>query len=138
MKKNITNKLSIDGFTLIELLITILVLGIIMASLAGLYSVMQNASTKSQHYDLAVRAARSEIEELRNNGYDSLTPGSTINFTSTLPSGLPANKSGTVAVSRPMPGLRRVDVSVTYSDFGLQQTVTLSSDIGIIGLTQNQ
>jgi prepilin-type N-terminal cleavage/methylation domain-containing protein len=136
MKKYNKHKISINGFTLIELLITIMVLGIIMVSLAGLYSVMQNASTKSQHYDLAVRAARTEIEDLRNTGYDTLAPGSTINFTSSLPSGLPANKSGTVAVSRPMPGLRRVNVTVTYSDFGQQQTITLSSDIGIIGITQ--
>jgi prepilin-type N-terminal cleavage/methylation domain-containing protein len=136
MKKYNKHKISINGFTLIELLITIMVLGIIMVSLAGLYSVMQNASTKSQHYDLAVRAARTEIEDLRNTGYDTLVPGSTINFTSSLPSGLPANKSGTVAVSRPMPGLRRVNVTVTYSDFGQQQTITLSSDIGIIGITQ--
>ena len=127
-----------DGFTLIELLITIMVLGIVISSLGGLYYVMQNASTKNQHYDLAVRAARTEIEQLRNNGYDALTPGTNITFTSSLPSGLPANKTGTVVVSTPMSGLRRVDVTVTYSDFGQQQTITLSSDIGIIGITQSQ
>lgn len=127
-----------NGFTLLELLITIIVLGIAITSLGGLYYSMQMSEVESAHYDLAVRAARTEIEDLRNNGYDSLSPGSTINFTSNLPSSLPSNKSGTVAISEPMHGLRRVDVTVTYTDYGQQQTVILSSDIGIIGLGQSQ
>ncbi len=126
------------GFTLIELLITIIVLGLAIASLGGMYYVMQQTQTESAHYDLAVRAARTEIESLRNNGYDTLTVGSTINFTSSLPPGLPSNATGSVTVSEPMHGLRRVDVSVVYADYGQQQTVTLSSDIGIIGLGQSQ
>ena len=127
-----------NGFTLLELLITIIVLGIAITSISGMYYIMQETQTKSMHYDLAVRAARTEIEDLRNNGYDSLAPGSTINFTSSLPSQLPANKTGSVSISEPMPGLRRVDVTVTYTDFGQQQSVILSSDIGIIGLGQSQ
>lgn len=124
-----------SGFTLIELLVTILVIGIAITSLAGMYYVMQSTETKSQHYDIAVRAARTEIEDLRNAGYDSLTPGS--NFSFTPPSSLPS-ATGNVAVSEPMSSLRRVDVTITYSDFGNKQTVELSSDIGIIGLGQEQ
>lgn len=126
------------GFTLIELLVTIIVLGIVITSLGGLYYIMQETEVRSQQFDLAVRAARNEIEDLRNNGYGSLTPGSTINFTSSLPSVLPANKQGTVAISQPTAGLRRVDVTVTYTSYNLPQTVELSSDIGIVGLGQNQ
>lgn len=126
------------GFTLIELLVTIVVLGIVISSLGGLYYLMQGTEVRSQQYDLAVRAARDEIENLRNDGYASLTPGSNINFTSSLPSTLPANKQGTVAVSQPTPGLVRVDVTVTYTSYNLQQSVELSSDIGIVGLGQSQ
>ena len=124
-----------NGFTLIELLVTILVLGIAITSLAGMYYVMQSTETKSQHYDVAVRAARTEIEDLRNTGYNALTPGT--NFSFTPPSSLP-NATGNVAVSEPMTSLRRVDVTITYDDFGNQQQVELSSDIGIIGLGQEQ
>jgi prepilin-type N-terminal cleavage/methylation domain-containing protein len=126
------------GFTLIELLVTIIVLGIVISSLGGLYYIMQITEVRSQHYDLAVRAARDEIEDLRNNGYATLTPGSNINFTSSLPSILPSNKSGTVAVSQPVSDLRRVDVTITYTDYGIAETVELSSDIGIVGLGQGQ
>lgn len=121
-----------------ELLVTIVVLGIVITSLGGLYYLMQITQVQSQHYDIAVRAARTEIENLRNNGYASLTPGSTIDFTSSLPAALPRDRSGTVAVSEPVADLRRVDVTITYTDNGKSQNVTLSSEIGVIGLGQGQ
>jgi prepilin-type N-terminal cleavage/methylation domain-containing protein len=127
-----------DGFTLVELMVTIVVLGIVITSLGGLYYINQILQTQSQHYDLATRAARTEIEDLRNDGYSALTPGDNINFTSSLPSALPANKTGIVDVSSPDPGLIRVDVNVSYTDFGISKTVTLSSDIGIVGIDEGQ
>ena len=124
------------GFTLVELLVTIVVLGIVITSLGDLYYLMQVTEVQSQHFDIAVRAVRTEVEDLRNDGYDTLTPGSNINFTSSLPSALPSGVTGTAVVSEPTPGLRRVDVTVTYTDYGKLQTITLSSNIGIIGIGQ--
>lgn len=125
-----------EGFTLVELLVTLVIMGIVATSFAGLYYLMQIAQIRSQHLDLAIQAARTEIESLRNEGYDSLTPGQNINFTSTLPSSLPPNRNGVVTVTEPVSGLRRVDVNVTYTDFGKPVDVELSSDIGIIGIGQ--
>ncbi|MGH7237885.1 MAG: type IV pilus modification PilV family protein [Candidatus Saccharimonadales bacterium] len=123
-----------SGFTLVELMVTIIVLGIAIVGISGLYYGMQVAEVQSQHLDLATRAARTEIEDLRNNGYGTLTPGTNIDFTASLPTALPRDKNGSVAVSQPLADLRRVDVSVTYSDYGKPQTVELSSDIGVIGI----
>jgi len=122
----------------VELMVTIVVLGIAMGGLGSLYYLMQVAQTQSQHLDLAVRAARTEIEDLRNNGYSALVPGDVSDFTSALPAALPPSKKGTVTVSQPLPELRRVDVTITYTDYGKPQAVTLSSDIGIIGIGQGQ
>ena len=133
------SKSDMGGFTLIELLITIIVLGIVITSLAGMYYIVQVTENKSVLYDLAVRDARTEIEDLRNNGYNSLSTG-TFNFT--LSPGLPSNAIGTVDVCDPAltnpcpPGLKRIDVTVTYTVYGQQQSVELSSNIGIIGITQ--
>ncbi|HET8991749.1 MAG TPA: prepilin-type N-terminal cleavage/methylation domain-containing protein [Candidatus Saccharimonadales bacterium] len=124
------------GFTLIELLVTIIVLAIVITSLSSLYYQLQINQVQSQHYDVAVRTARTEIEDLRNNGYDTLTPGTNINFASLLPSNFPAGATATAAISQPTSGLMRVDATITYSDFGQTETVTLSSDIGIIGIGQ--
>lgn len=126
------------GFTLAELMVTIVVLGLVITGIGGLFYIMQVNEVRSQRLDLAMRAARTQIEKLRNNGYNALTPGTNINFTSSLPAGLPAGKTGTVVVSEPLPDLRRVDVTVQYTDYGKSQTVTLSSNIGIIGIGQGQ
>ena len=127
------------GFTLVELLVTIVVLGIVISQyLSGLYYLMQITQVQGQHYDLAVRAARTQMEICGTMRYGSSNPGGTINFTSSLPSALPPNKSGTVTISQPLPELRRVDVMITYTDYGKSQTIELSSDIGIIGLGQGQ
>jgi len=126
------------GFTLVEIMVTMVVFGIVIASIAGLFYNMQITEVRSQRLDLAQRAARSQIEVLRNSGYSNLTPGSTIDFTANLPAALPAGKRGTVTVSEPLPELRRVDVTITYVDYKIPQNVTLSSDIGVIGIGQGQ
>jgi prepilin-type N-terminal cleavage/methylation domain-containing protein len=129
--------LDAGGFTLIELMVTVIVLGIVITSLGGLYYTMQVIQVQSQHLDIATRAADTEIEDLRNAGYDSLANGTT-SFTSSLPSDLPHGTTGTVVVSQPASGLKRVDVTIAYTDYGKAETVTLSSDIGILGIGQTQ
>lgn len=135
-QKTARSVLNSRGFTLVELMVTVVVLGIVISSLGGLYYVMQIIQVRSQHLDLATRAADTEIEDLRNNGYDSLTVGNNITFTSSLPSQLPKGATGTVVVSQPLSGLKRVDVTVSYTDYGQAENITLSSDIGIVGIGQ--
>lgn len=130
IRKNTTS----GGFTLVEMLITVVILGIAITTIAALYYSMQKVQNSSRNLDLATRAAQTEIEVLRNNSYNSLTPGQNIDFTSSLPAQLPGNKTGTVVVSQPTDGLRRVDVSVTYNNNGTSKTVELSSTIGVIGI----
>ena len=124
------------GFTIVELLATVLVFGIVAVGLATLFYNLQYTQRQANYMDAATRAAQRQVEVLRNNSYNSLTVGQTINFTNDLPASLPKSKSGTVAVSEPSPGIKRIDVNVTYTDAGRTQTINLSSLIGVIGLTQ--
>lgn len=119
-------------------MVTTVIMSLVILAIGGLYYNMQITEVKSQHTDIAVRAARTKIEMLRNSGYESLVPGSSLDFTSELPISLPADRKGTVAVTQPLPELRRVDVTITYTDYKSPQTITLSSNIGIIGLGQGQ
>lgn len=124
-----------NGFTLVELVATIAVLGIITLGIANLFYSIQYIQRQSNYLDRATRAAQRQVEVMRNNSYNSLPLGE-INFTNQLPDSLPNDRSGTVQVSEPSPGLKRVDVTVSYNDGGKQQQVTLSSLIGVIGLSQ--
>lgn len=125
-----------QGFTIVELLIATLIIGIITAGISTLFININTLQRKTSYIDSATRAAQRQVEMLRNDNYGSLQPGENINFTDKLPSSLPGNKSGTVAVSEPAPDLKRVDVTVTYTDGGKQEKVVLSSLIGVIGITQ--
>jgi prepilin-type N-terminal cleavage/methylation domain-containing protein len=123
------------GFTLVEILVVIMMLGVATASITSVFISIRNIQLQTAYYDSANRAAAREIESLRNDSYVSLTAGQTINFTSDLPSILP-NRSGQVIVSSPSDGIRRVDATVTYKAQGKTRTLTLSSLIGEIGITQ--
>lgn len=123
------------GFTLVEIMVTILMVGIATAGLSSIFISIRNVQLQTAMYDTATRAAQRQIESLRNDSYVSLASGSTINFTSSLPTSLP-QATGVVAVSTPAADLRRVDVTVTYKAQGVTRTVVESSLIGQIGITQ--
>ena len=125
----------VAGFTIIELIISILVFGFVAAGLAEVFTSITDVQRNANYLQLATTAAQTEVESLRNNNYDQLANG-TASFTSQLPTNLPPPRSGTVTVSAPFTDIKRVDVTVSYSQDGLIENVELSSYIGIIGISQ--
>ena len=121
---------------MVELLVTIILIGLTVGWLSTLFITTQGVQHQTQYTDAATRAAQREIETLRNDNYASLTPGQDIDFSDELPSSLPSGSTGNVEVSQPASDLRRVDVTVSYHANGKQHDVTLSSLIGVIGITQ--
>lgn len=130
--KNIDQK----GYTLVELLMSVVVAGILFAAVFALYSNILIIQGKTARLETATRAAHQEIETLRNLQYNSLIDGEVIDFSSELPNTLPIGSTGVVEVTDNDDGLKRVDVSVTYQEEGVDKVVTVSSLIGIIGITQ--
>lgn len=124
-----------DGFTIPELIVTIMFLGIVATVITSLYMGIGNIQGRTARLESATHAAQTQIESLRNNNYSQLVNGQVIDFTSNLPNDLPS-KSGLVSVSEPTPGLKRVDVVVSYKDNGKTREVKLSSLIGVIGISQ--
>lgn len=129
-------KPSSNGFTIVELMVSIVLVGISAVGISYTFISIQNIQRQATLMDTATRDAQSEIESLRNNNYTSLTPGEVINFTPSLSTNLPAGSTGTATVSQPSTDLRRVDASVTYASGGQNHTITISSLIGAIGITQ--
>lgn len=124
-----------DGFTIPELILTIVFLGVVSLAVSQIFIGIGNLQGRTSRLESATHAARTEIESLRNNNYNQLAAGSTIDFTSQLPDNLPG-KQGSVSISEPTAGLKRVDVTVSYKDDHQTRQVKLSSLIGIIGISQ--
>lgn len=125
-----------DGFTLVELLVTIIVIGLVFAGLSNIFISIQRAQVQTSYLESATRAAQRQVESLRNSNYNSLVVGENINFSDSLPDTLPSNSTGNVVVTEPSPGLKRVEVTVSYTYGGDSRDVTLSSLIGVIGIVQ--
>ena len=131
--KNIVKQ---SGFTIPELIVTIVFIGFAFIGISQLYLDIDRVQSRTAYTQIATHAAQTEIESLRNADYNSLAANTSIDFSSSLPSTLPRPYSGTAAVTEPMAGLKRVDVTVTYTDHGATQNVELTSLIGIIGISQ--
>lgn len=124
------------GFTLVEVMIALIVVGAVAIGLTNLFISIQRIQAQATYVESANRAAQREVESLRNQTYNSLTVGQTINFTANLTDNMPANATGTVAVTEPISGIKRVDVTVSYTYGGTSKNVTLSSYIGVLGVTK--
>lgn len=125
-----------SGFGLVEIVIAIGLLGIVSIALTGMFRGILYIQSSAMYQKTATLAAQREIETLRNSNYNDLAAGSTITFTTDLPAELPKPKTGVAAVTEPVPGLKRVDITVTYRHAGQDKQVKVSSMIGIIGITQ--
>lgn len=124
-----------SGFTLVELLVSLSVIAVVIGTVVSLVLTVQNTQRSTSRMESATRAAQREVESLRNNNYTSLTAGTPIDFTGQLPDNLP-RKKGTVTVSEPNDGLKRVNVTVEYYEGQSKKEVKLSSLVGILGITQ--
>lgn len=125
-----------SGFGLVEVIMAISLLAVTSLALTGMFRSILYIQSAALYQKSATLAAQRQIESLRNSNYNDLAAGSTINFSSDLPSNLPNPKTGSAAITEPVSGLKRVDVTVTYSHGTSTKTVKVSSMIGIIGITQ--
>lgn len=128
-------KLNSSGLTIVELLVTIAVAGIIISSLSEVVTGYLHLSQRGRYLNLANSYAEGEVESLRNQGYNSLSLGTT-SLTSQLPSQLPSKSSASMTISSPYTGIKQVDLSVTYNDQGQAHTYNYTTYIGELGVGQ--
>lgn len=125
-----------NGFTLVELIVAIAIIGLMASGITSLYIAIDNTQRRTRLLETATRAGEKKIEELRNNHYNALLNDTVITFTDELPSALPAPRSGTISVSEPVAGIKRVDLHISYTDGKANRSVELSSLIGVLGIGQ--
>lgn len=118
-----------------ELLVAIAVGAIVTASLSQVVTSYVHVAQRGRYMNLANSFAEAKAESLRNEGYNSLSAGTT-NISSELPSQLPLDKSASMTIGSPSGGLKEVDISVTYKDQGQTNTLSYTTYIGELGVGQ--
>ena len=113
------------GFTLVELIVSIMISAIIFAGiLVGIYLGM-HSMTISRHRAEAIIIAQREMENIKANGYDSIT---TYGYTANGVLGETQVTASDVTEGANVIG-KEVTVSVRWDDFGRIYTESVSSFI---------
>lgn len=123
------------GFTLVELLVAIAVGAIVTGSLSQVVTSYVHTAQRGRYLNLANSYVEAKVEALRNQGYNSLSTGTT-SLTSELPTQLPPSRSGSMTVASPSGGIKQVDISVSYKDQGQTNSYSYTTYIGELGVGQ--
>lgn len=124
-----------SGFTLIELVVAMTVISIMILSISDLFISISKSQRQTAVIEAATRAGTEKIESLRNSSYITLTPGTTINFTSELPDTIPTPRSALITVTEPVADLRKLDVVITVPYAATTREVRLTAVLGGIGIS---
>ena len=124
-----------SGFTIVELMVAIVVSGVVISSLSQVVTSNLHLSQRGRFLSLANAYVEAKVEGVRNNGYNALPTGTT-SLKSEMPSGLPSNKNGTMTVTSPQAGIKKVDITVSYTDQGKPYSFSYTTYLGELGVGQ--
>src|SRR5207237_135848 len=114
-----------DGFTVVELVTAIVVMGIIIPAVSIALTNLAVVNNQARYQTLANFIAQNKIESLRSIGSNALASGTT-NFSSSLPSTIGSPKSATYTVTNNTPntGVKQVDISISYTEYGKTRSLS--------------
>lgn len=133
--KKLTSAPKNDGFTLIELLIAIGLFAILVPVLMGFLTLLAVINDRARDVAIVNALVENKIESLRSKGFVALTNGET-DFTNELSTDIAGARSATYAISTAEPGLKQIDVIVTYDDHGDEKTLNYRTYLGELGVGQ--
>lgn len=99
------------------------------------YVAQTSTAARSRDAVIANSYAEGKVEALRSQGFLGLTDGTT-NLTSELPPELQAPRSASMTISSQSTSIKRVVLTVTYSDRGTARTYQYTTYIGELGVGQ--
>ena len=135
------------GFTIMELIVAMVFLGIVLVSLSNLFIFIRQINRAANNYTVATQVAQQLTEQYRNTPYANIAVGTTDVTTTALsayPSLLsPRSATTTVsyittsgAASGTDVGLKKAEVSVSYTDRTGVKSVQFSTWISNMGLNR--
>ena len=123
------------GFTLVEILVAMAVAVVVITSLNQVVTSFVHVSQRGRYLNLANSYIEGKVESLRNSGFNSLNTGIT-NLTGELPSQLPNGRSASMTVTNPTPGIKQIDLTISFYDQGKTNSYAYTTYIGELGVGQ--
>jgi type II secretory pathway pseudopilin PulG len=123
------------GFTIVELIVTMIVGTILIGSSILILTSGQRLSQTHRDLIAANAFAEKKVEALRSIGFLGLTDGTT-NITNELPAELNPPRNGSLQITTPSSGLKKIDLTITYNDQGSSRTYKYTTYIGELGVGQ--
>lgn len=130
-------RLRSGGFTIVELLVVIIACGLFIGAVHVLITSNIHLNEKTRDAVVVNSFVEAKVESIRSAGFSG-TPIGTTTITNELPSELKSPRSATLAITNESgsPAIKRVLITVSYNDQGLQQTYSYATFIGEIGVGQ--
>lgn len=125
------------GFTIVELLVVIIACGLFIGAVHVLITSNIHLNEKTRDAVVVNSFVEAKVESLRSAGFSS-TPIGTTTITNELPAELKSPRSATLAISSEAgsPAMKRILITVSYNDQGIQQTYSYATLLGEIGVGQ--
>ena len=124
-----------QGFTIVELIVATIVGSIIVGGVSLIIASQVHLSQRGRDLVIANAYVEHKIEALRSIGFLGLTDGST-SITTELPVELNSPRSGTLQISSFSSAIKKVDISLTYNDQGINRTYSYTTYVGELGVGQ--
>lgn len=113
------------GFTLIEVLVAVSIFSIAVLGLAIGATTVMRANQTGLNTTIATNLAQDKLEELKAKTAANIVSGGPVTTTS---GGVTFSRSWTVTSNSPVTGVKRIDVTVTWTDY-TSHTLTVSSAV---------
>lgn len=124
-----------NGFTLVELIITATFVAAASAAIVGIFITIEHLNRESRNLTIATQIAQQKLETYRNANYNSIavTPPAD-DFSGMLPANFGTPKSALVTVTETTPGLKKVDIAISYTENKVPKKVQISTYIAQRGI----
>ena len=125
------------GFTLIELVLASTFIATAAVGLMTLFSSTARMNRQGQNLSLTTQLAQQKLEEYRNIPYTSISPTPpVVDFATQLPSQIPSPRTATINITETEPGLKKIDIAITYPDYGATRSIQVSTYVTSRGINK--
>lgn len=115
----------VEGFTLIETLGALVIFAVSVLGIAGAATSVMRGNQTALYSTIATDLAQDKLEELKAQTPSTVTSGGPV--TNTV-NGVTFSRSWTVTTNSPVAGVRRIDVTVTWTNYN-NHALTIASAV---------